>query len=102
MAKVQGRIIENGQPKTVPPATVVVMFTPIPKDGEKPAGQSFACPVNEDGSFVVFASGGQLPPGEYDVLVEMRAAGNGAKMGFRRELKPGSNDVTLDIAKPGS
>jgi len=69
--------------------------------------KSFTMPVNEDGSFELNASGGQLPTGNYQVSIQamgklgtqMKAfAGTGSLV--RRELKPGANEITVDVTKP--
>lgn len=101
MAKAKGRILENGQPKMCPPFSSSITFTPVATGGDETAkGPTFTSPINADGTFEVLVSGGQLPPGDYDISVRFGAA-KGGPVSFRRELVSGLNDLTLDLAKPG-
>ena len=97
-ARVKGQILENGQPKACPSYTASITFTPAGTDATK--GVSFTSPINPDGTFQVLVSGGDLPPGKYEIAVQLRASGKGVPTTFRRELKPGSNDLSFDLAKP--
>lgn len=106
-AKVKGRLVNNGQPVAVPATQVAVLFAPIDASGKPNALKSFTAVVNADGSFEVLASGGELPPGQYQIAVQAQG-----KLGeqfkaltppnspARRELKSGTNDLVIDIAKP--
>jgi hypothetical protein len=106
-AKVKGRLVSNGQPMTFPATQVAVVFTPMGADGKPEPTKSFTCVVNEDGSFELNASGGQLPTGNYQVSIQamgklatqMKPFAGTASL-VRRELKPGSNEITIDVAKP--
>ena len=106
-AKVKGRLVSNGQPMKFPATQVAVGFSPIGADGKPDPARSYNTPVNEDGSFELVASGGELPPGTYQVSIqamgklatEMKAY-SGPASAVRRELKAGPNDITIDVTKP--
>lgn len=106
-AKVKGRLVSDGQPLSVPASQVAVTFTAQGGGGDKGGPASYTAQVAEDGSFEVVVSGGQMPPGTYKV--EIVAVGKlkekfkgmvGDKSPVRRELKPGPNEVVIDVAKP--
>lgn len=104
-AKVKGRLVTNGEPMTVS-GQVAVTFTALGGAGTSSA-KSFTAVVNPNGSFELVASGGELPPGLYQVSVVAvgKAAAPfrglvGDKSPVKRELKPGANDLTIDVAKP--
>lgn len=107
-AKVKGRLVSNGEPVSVS-GQVAVTFTALGADG-KPTTTAYHAVVSPDGTFDVVVSGGELPPGQYQVsLVAVgKAAGQfksnpgivGDKSAVRRELKPGPNEITIDVAKP--
>lgn len=108
-AKVKGRLVSNGEPLSVS-GQVGITLTLLDAAG-KATLTSYTSVVNPDGTFDVVVSGGELPPGLYQVsLVAVgKAAGQfksnpdivGDKSPVRRELKPGPNEVTIDVAKPG-
>ena len=82
-------------------------FIPLDADGKPAPGKSFTAVVNEGGTFEVVVSGGELPPGKYQVAVtatgELRAkykAFAAPTSAIRREIKAGKNDLTIDLAKP--
>jgi len=67
--------------------------------------------IGPDGTFELVAAGGSVPPGMYrvslDIVIPGKAgerfkpfAGTGSPL--RRELKPGSNDLVIDLSKPES
>jgi hypothetical protein len=105
MAKVKGRILENGQPKTFPATSHSVEITPLDESGTPNKGKAFTAVVNEDGTFQVIASGGLLPVGTYTFAVRgmfVKKKGGAEPPASKRELKSGdNNDITLDLAKPG-
>src|SRR5262245_50213864 len=70
MAKVKGRLISHDQPMTFPATQVAVSFSPIGPDGKPDPAKSYTCVVNEDGSFELVASGGELPAGSYQVSIQ--------------------------------
>jgi hypothetical protein len=89
-----------------------LVFTPTGPDG-KAGARAYAAGLDPDGSFELVASGGEVPVGAYLVSLEV-AGGKGtaaAPTGLakyrgtfkdvRQELKPGVNDLTFDLAKPG-
>jgi hypothetical protein len=101
-AKVKGRLVENGQPLSIQGQASLVL---VPKGTESRA--SYAVNVNEDGSFELVASGGSVPPGTYEVTLEVNASGSspmarlkGKVIKVPMELKPGTNELTIDVAKP--
>ncbi|HEY1186970.1 MAG TPA: hypothetical protein VGE74_04900 [Gemmata sp.] len=103
-AKVKGRLVSNGEPMSVS-GQVAVTFTALNGDGT--GGRSFTAMVNPDGTFDVVVSGGELPPGLYKVSIVAvgKAADNykglvGDKSPVRRELRPGPNEITIDVSKP--
>lgn len=104
-AKVKGRLVSNGEPLSVS-GQVGVTFTAL-SGGDAKTAPSYTAMVNPDGTFDVVVSGGELPPGQYQVsIVAVGKAGDkfkgfiGDKSPIRRELKPGPNEVTIDVAKP--
>jgi hypothetical protein len=102
-ARVKGRVVDNGQPMTFPPTTAAIELTPIGADGKPDVSAVFTAVVNEDGTFEVFASGGELPPGQYEIKVTgygKLATRLKAVPALRRELKGGTNDLTIDLSKP--
>ena len=106
-ATVKGKIVENGQPKTFGANQAALQLTLIGPDGKPDDNKSFTAVVNEDGTFEVVASGGEIPIGKYQVAVQiMGATGQPYKKlappdsPIRRELKSGANELTIDLAKP--
>lgn len=104
-ATAKGRLVSNGEPMPVS-GQVGVVLTLLEGDG-KPTTKSFTAMVKPDGTFEVVASGGELPPGNYQVslVVPGKPADKfkpliGDKSPMRRELKPGANELTIDVAKP--
>src|SRR4051794_31426964 len=71
-AKVKGRLVENGQAQKFAPQQAHLEFIPLDADDKPQQGKSFTAGVNEDGSFEVLASGGELPPGKYQVTITAR------------------------------
>jgi hypothetical protein len=106
MAKVKGKIVENGQPKSFGAFSASIQFTLIGPDGKPDTTKMYSAVVDQDGSFELVASGGELPAGTYQVAIEMplkkgdRPQFAGPNSPLRRELKSGSNDLTIDLAKP--
>lgn len=107
MARVKGRLVMNDQPMSFPPTAAAVVFTPLSGEGKPDPSKSYTAVVNEDGSFELLASGGELPSGRYQISIQ--ATGKlGAQLKkfaeptspVRRELKPGGNELVLDLAKP--
>ena len=102
-----GRIVENGQAQKFAPNQAHLEFIPLDADDKPQPGKSFTAGVNEDGSFEVLASGGELPPGKYQVAITAR--GNLAtkyerfappNSPLRHEVKAGANDFTFDETIP--
>ncbi len=99
--QVKGRLVENGEPKQFPPTSYSVEFLLIgPIEPEKM--KAFTAVVDTDGAFQVHASGGLLPVGPYEVTIRPPANKKiAARFPLKREVKPGMNEFTLDIARPG-
>lgn len=100
-AKMKGRLVEHGQPKEFPPTVASVQFTLI-VDGKPNPSKSYPAVVNTDGTFEVLASGGQLPPGTYEVEIRgpIGDKKGAAPLILKREIKAGQNELTIDVAKP--
>ena len=82
------------------------LVTLVGPDGKLGINQAYTAVVNEDGSFEVVVSGGELVPGKYQVAVQFRG-GDPKYKAFaapdspvRRELKGGRNELIIDLAKP--
>jgi hypothetical protein len=109
VGKVKGQIVDNGQPVKFPFQTGSVEFVPLQADGTPELGKVYAAIVNEDGSFELLASGGELAVGQYQVSIEMvgtkgpeKARPFAAKVKpLKREIKSGQNTITIDLSKPG-
>ncbi len=107
LAKVKGRLVTNDQPMEFPPTAAAVVFTPLNDGGTPDPSKSFTAVVNEDGSFEVLASGGQLPVGKYQISIQamgklkeqLKKFGEGVSP-VRRDLQPGPNELVIDFAKP--
>jgi hypothetical protein len=106
-AKVKGRLVENGQPLSFPPTTASVQLSPCNPDGTPDMSKVYACVVEPDGTFVLHASGGEVPTGKYFIAVEVTGKPDpkfkpfsGPTSPIRRDLKSGMNDLTIDIGKP--
>ncbi len=107
-AKVKGQLVSGGQPMSFPATQVGVVFTPVGADGKPDPTKAYTAVVNEDGTFELVASGGELPSGNYQVSI-LATGGKlatqmkpyaGASSPIRRELKPGPNEITIDVTKP--
>jgi len=107
MAKVKGQLVENGNPMTFPPTQVAIELALIGEDGKPDASKAYTAVVNPDGSFEVVASSGEVKPGTYQVGIH--ASGKlGSRLkafapptsSIRREIKPGANTLTIDLARP--
>jgi len=109
VAMLKGRLVDNGQPFALPPGAgnVGIVFELLDAEGNPVGLKMYIALVNHDGTFAVVASGGELPVGEYRVGID----GNSAKVPqfglfllpvtkAKITLKPGSNDVNFDLAKP--
>lgn len=106
-AKVKGQIVDNEQPMSFGPTQVAVEFSPLDENGKPDVKTVYSAVVNENGSFEVVASNGELPPGKYRVSIlatgKLKArfqAFAPGKSRIDRELDPGMNEVTIDVAKP--
>ena len=109
-ARVKGRVVENGTPLQLEPGTQVSLkLSPIGTDDKPDPAKFYTAMLNADGTFEITVSGGELAPGKYQVSLDAFAAGKmktklkpfaltGSKL--RTELKAGSNDITVDLAKP--
>ena len=101
LGKVKGRIVENGQPKTFPPTSHSVELTLLGPSGQPDTMKTFTAVVDADGTFEVHASGGQVPPGAYQITIQGPYTKKGPKAAATRDIKSGDNEITLDLAKPG-
>ena len=109
-SRVKGRLVENGQPVEIlggsTPQTIV--FESLAADGKTASGRMYSAIMNPDGTFELVSAGGSIPPGSYRVSFDVTIPGKvgekfkrfrGADSPLRKELKPGSNDFTIDLAK---
>ena len=109
-ARIKGRLLDNGMPLAVAAsgAPQSVVFIPLGPDGSD-LGRMYSATLGPDGTFELVAAGGSVPPGKYRVSLDIalpgkagerfkRFAGTGSPI--RTELKPGSNDLVIDLAKP--
>jgi hypothetical protein len=69
-SELKGRLVSNGQPMTFPPTSAAVVLSPMGADDQPDVSRAFTCVVNEDGSFELVASGGELPAGTYQVSIQ--------------------------------
>lgn len=106
-ARVKGQLVENGQPRTFPPTQVAIELAPVGPDGKPDNKKAVNAVVNPDGTFAVVASGGEFPPGTYQVCILAPPKFQPDLKRFapptsplRRELKPGDNELVIDVAKP--
>lgn len=106
MATVSGRIVDNGQPMKYAATQAAVQLTLMGANGKPDNSKSFTAVVNPDGTFQVVASGGSVPIGTYQVIMNIRDEDPKYKpftaldSQIRREVKPGHNDLVLDLSKP--
>ena len=113
LGRIKGRLVENGQPVTID-GQAALMFYHLGDDGKPNPSKAFPLPLSKDGSFELVASGGAVPPGNYLVSFDVNAKKSDKGLGrfkdkftyptstLRQEVKAGENDVTIDLAKPGS
>lgn len=106
IASVTGKVIENGQPRTFNANQAALQLTMVDAQGELDSANSYTAVVNPDGSFEVVASGGEVKVGNYQVSILY--VGNDPKYQafyapdskLRREIKPGKNELVIDLGKP--
>lgn len=103
-ARVKGRVTEGGQPASFPPTAAAIQIAPIGSDGEPDPARAFTAVVNEDGTWEVLASGGELPTGEYEIAFQAtgKLKGKFQSKPVRQQLKAGTNEVTIDVTKVGA
>jgi hypothetical protein len=106
-ARVKGRLVENGQALTFAPTSAAVELILLKEDGTPDRTKVTTAVVDTDGSFEVVASGGEVPPGTYVIGLKLPAPlqKKYAKLAapaspIRRKVVTGSNDLTIDLAKP--
>ena len=98
--QVTGRLVENGEPKQFPPTSYSVEFVLTGGPVEPENMKAFTAVVDTDGAFQVRASGGLLPVGKYEVTIRPPLNKKiAARSPMLREVKPGMNEYTFDIAK---
>lgn len=103
VGRVKGRLTDNGQPVTFAPnAQAAVVFQMIGPDGQPDVTKTYSMMLAPDGSFELLASAGELPPGTYQVKLDIagKDAAKFKKFSTKREVKPGENVIELDLAKP--
>ncbi|MGL4420408.1 MAG: hypothetical protein ACRCZF_07070 [Gemmataceae bacterium] len=94
---------ENGQPVSFAPnAQAAVMFELVGPDGKVVRNKIYSMMLDAEGRFELFASGAVLPPGLYQVKLDVagKDAAKFKKFSARREVKAGANTFELDLAKP--
>ncbi|MBY0513912.1 MAG: hypothetical protein K2P78_08375 [Gemmataceae bacterium] len=104
-AKVKGRVVENGQPVQVQGQAALVLY---PDAGGKPGTKAYPMALNPDGSFELVVSGGEVEPGPYLISLEVNGPKTTPGVGkykesfknYKQELKPGMNDLTIELTKP--
>ena len=106
-AKFRGQLVENGQPMKVPATTLAIEVNALTEDGKLDPAKLYPAVVNEDGSFEVVAGGGTLPLGKYAIAIQATGKYQTQLKRFapgtspiRREIKPGTNEITIDVARP--
>jgi hypothetical protein len=106
-AKVKGRVVSNGQPMTFPGFQAAVVLAPCGPDDKPDQARAFTCVLGADGTFELVASGGEVPAGRYQVAIQ--AVGKtsdqlktvaGPNSPVRRDLRPGPNELVIDVANP--
>jgi hypothetical protein len=106
MATVKGKVVEDGKPMRFESNQAAIQLTLVDQDGKLDNKHSYTAVVNDDGSFEVVASGGELVLGNYQVAVLLRGGDPKYKVlappdsPLRRELKSGKNEIIVDLAKP--
>jgi len=105
-ATITGKIVDNGQPRQYQPTQAAVQLTLVGPGGKLDENRSFTAVVNPDGTFQVISSGGEIPVGTYQVAIQIRdedpkyKAFAAPESQVRREIKPGRNELVLDLSKP--
>lgn len=102
---VTGMLVENGKSMSFESNQAAVQLTLVGPAGTLDNKHSYTAVVDEDGSFEVVASGGELPLGTYQVAVQLRGGDPKYKSlaapdsPLRREIKAGKNELIVDLAK---
>jgi hypothetical protein len=106
-ARVKGRLLQGGEPMSFPLTAVAVELSPVDENGKVDGNQVYSAVVQVDGSFTVTASKGEVPPGTYAVSIQATGQLKAQLKSFapgtsavRRDLEPGTNDLTIDLSKP--
>lgn len=106
-ARVKGRVVSGGQPMTFPNFQAAVVLAPCGPDDKPDQARSYTCVLGADGSFELVASGGEVPPGRYQVALQTVGKASeqlktiaSPNSPVRRDLKPGPNELTIDVANP--
>jgi hypothetical protein len=111
--RIKGQIVENGQPVEID-GQAALMFYLLDSSGRPDPAHSYPMPLLKDGSFELVASGGEVPPGKYMVTFDVNAPPSETGLGrfrgrfaypdspLRQEIKAGTNQVTIDVAKSGA
>jgi hypothetical protein len=109
--RTRGKILKGGIPYVAEETDIVhVTFVPIPEGGARPMDYHIAAFNKADGTFVASGKDGKgVPPGKYRIAIEhlrqrkdlLNGAFGTENSPFVREVKSGSDVLTLDISKPG-
>lgn len=108
--RVKGRLVNGAQPITFAPgaqAAVVLRF--VGADGKPDPHHFYTAMIDPAGAFEVVASGGSVLPGTYQLSLDVAVDGKadkrfkpfaGTSSPLRQEVRPGNNDLTVDLAQP--
>lgn len=103
VGRVKGRLTDNGQPVTFATgAQAAVVFQLLTPGGTPDLTKTYTMMLTPEGTFELIASAGELPPGTYQVKLDV-AGKEGArfkKFSTKREVKAGENVIELDLARP--
>jgi hypothetical protein len=109
MARVKGQLIDGGSPVTLSGerGEVVIVFNLLDGEGKPVPFKMYSTLVNADGTFEIYASGGELPPGTYQIGLAAEKSKNPKFKPFalpkseaRITFVPGANDIQVDLSKP--